>query len=111
MIREQRVVTVTEATFVRRYGTLSLPSLLVFVDGVERPGSSAPCPSAGSSPSWRSSCPRRDARARSEDGWAPKRKWMAGNSAGPATNVAMDLITRAAFTGNLGRRFALCGER
>ncbi len=36
MIREQRVVTVTEATFVRRYGTLSLPSLLVSGGGVEK---------------------------------------------------------------------------
>jgi thioredoxin 1 len=50
MITGHRVLTVTEATFllvakvdadanpglVRRYGTLALPSLLVFVDGVER---------------------------------------------------------------------------
>ena len=32
---------------VRRYGTLSLPSLLVFVGGVERAGSLAPGPSLG----------------------------------------------------------------
>jgi len=46
---------------VRRYATMSLPSLLVLSTASSGPGSSAPDPSAGSSATWRRSFPRRDA--------------------------------------------------